>query len=130
MAEDKRCYDCGVLPGELHVEGCDVERCPFCGGQAISCGCDDETWSTRRMPWTGEWPGKTACRELGLWCRDLDRKTLAPIDGVAARMEGAEASDILWHQPCREDDPGAHEDLNRLYSSAMWDSATQTWVAR
>jgi hypothetical protein len=36
---DKRCHDCDCLEGELHDRGCDMERCPFCGGQLISCDC-------------------------------------------------------------------------------------------
>ena len=36
------CHDCAVVPGELHVPGCDCEDCPLCHRQAISCGCEIE----------------------------------------------------------------------------------------
>ncbi|GMT48643.1 MAG: hypothetical protein IEMM0008_0182 [bacterium] len=42
---DVPCHDCGVLKGQFHVDGCDVEECPACKGQVISCECldnDDE----------------------------------------------------------------------------------------
>ncbi len=34
-----RCHDCDVLEGEIHELSCDMERCPFCGRQLITCGC-------------------------------------------------------------------------------------------
>jgi hypothetical protein len=41
--DNSRCGDCYVAPGGFHHPGCDMEDCPRCGGQLISCGClDDE----------------------------------------------------------------------------------------
>jgi len=34
------CGDCGRLEGQLHIAGCDIERCPKCHGQLLSCACD------------------------------------------------------------------------------------------
>jgi hypothetical protein len=39
---DHRCPDCDVDVGEFHLPGCDIEVCPGCGGQSISCGCADD----------------------------------------------------------------------------------------
>jgi hypothetical protein len=33
------CHDCGILEGEFHVPNCDVEECPVCRGQLLSCEC-------------------------------------------------------------------------------------------
>lgn len=38
MNKDK-CGDCGCKVNELHEVGCDLERCPVCGGQLVSCNC-------------------------------------------------------------------------------------------
>ena len=39
MSDEKRCHDCGVKIGEFHKLGCDMEECPFCHHQLISCDC-------------------------------------------------------------------------------------------
>lgn len=43
-----RCGDCNVARGGYHHLGCDMQRCPVCRGQLLSCGChfdEDEPFS-------------------------------------------------------------------------------------
>ena len=37
-----KCGDCACIIGQYHRLGCDVERCPNCGRQLISCPCEFE----------------------------------------------------------------------------------------
>lgn len=46
-----RCHDCRVPAGEVHHHGCDMEECPACGEQSITCDCrwageedDEDDW--------------------------------------------------------------------------------------
>ena len=49
-ADKYPCHDCMVIKGELHVVGCDVEECPACGGQALSCQCEYDGESAEINP--------------------------------------------------------------------------------
>lgn len=111
MGEDEmqaeRCPDCHANPGQLHEWDCDVEQCPSCGGQLISCSCGDETPPDERMPWTGRWPGVAECREFGWHSKS--------VPGVG-------------YVPCDAGDEGDAEDLNRLRKSARWDRLEKRFV--
>ena len=66
----KNCPDCGVKPGEVHLDNCDVERCSQCGWQKLSCGihsgCDGTKHDKNFARWTGLWPGAAEADALGI----------------------------------------------------------------
>jgi hypothetical protein len=69
MAEAIRhdtCHDCGAALGRKHKDGCEVERCPHCGGQAPGCVGFDPN-DPRRQPWNGRWPGEEDAERLGFF---------------------------------------------------------------
>lgn len=39
-ADKYPCHDCRIIKGQYHVKSCDVEQCPLCGKQALSCNCE------------------------------------------------------------------------------------------
>lgn len=42
FGQTEPCHDCGILKGQYHVPGCDVEQCSGCLCQSIDCYCEDE----------------------------------------------------------------------------------------
>lgn len=50
------CHDCGVPEGAIHEYGCDMEICPFCGHQLLSCDCCYEFLAIDVSP--GSWAYK------------------------------------------------------------------------
>jgi len=37
---DAVCHDCAASTGQRHHFMCDMEQCPRCGNQALTCDCD------------------------------------------------------------------------------------------
>ena len=105
------CPRCGVMPGELHHLGCDVEQCPECGAQLITSvrsllDDEDRPANRDRIPWTGKWPGFLECEEFGWFA-------IGP----------------PWVS-CAPGTPGAIPDVNRLHGSgeAVWDPTLKRFV--
>jgi len=110
--KEKKCQDCKVSPDKIHKSNCDVETCPLCGLQLLTCGCDLTRVSDNdRIPWSGETHGCKDCREYDLW---------------ATFVKGRG-----WI-PCDKRERGATEDLNTLMSSPdfEWNQKEKRWMKK
>jgi len=56
---DEPCGDCNAEQGEVHLDGCDIEVCPRCGGQMMICltGGSRCQWPNLRYHYVNEKPG-------------------------------------------------------------------------
>ena len=84
---NKRCHDCGITnkKGNIHHQGCDMERCPRCDGQLLACGCAyvscDDT--------CGDWE-ENGCNEL-----HAGTTHLLPDRGVITTYTKSRQKDIM-----------------------------------
>jgi hypothetical protein len=68
--KDLDCPGCGTAPGEWHHRGCDIEQCPYCGGQAVCCDSEDDLIPLDdRLRWTGLWPGEAEAITFRWFCK-------------------------------------------------------------
>ena len=140
----RRCGDCDVEPGQLHVGGCDLERCVFCGGQSISCNCiyeingiDTEDMETTHPEIYYKGPTEEMCA-----VREVEEEKYGgrlPWTGVYPGTEECiefgwfvkwvEESPRKW-QECGPDDPDAVPNVSRLQMGATWDRSARRWHIR
>lgn len=70
------CGDCGVREGEFHSPGCDMEICPFCLQQLITCGCCYEHLGLDCSPGTWTWHNGLNKEQNARWSRILEAEGL------------------------------------------------------
>ncbi len=72
------CHDCGAKEGEIHEFGCDMEYCPYCGGQLLSCACAYKFLKLDCRPGTRVYQKGMTPKEVERWISLLDLKGRVP----------------------------------------------------
>jgi hypothetical protein len=76
--EKPKCHDCGAEEGQLHEYGCDMERCPYCLGQLITCGCIYRILGIDCAPGTRVYSEGPSDEQRNLWIAVLNKKGRIP----------------------------------------------------
>jgi len=141
MSLPNLCHDCRAKPGEMHMPGCDTERCARCGGQSLSCGCVYEVNGMNAVMLSEEHPEIYKGGPTKKMWKVFD----AEIEKLGGRLPWtgvwpgeAECIEFGWYsrysddkgwERCKADDEGACPDLNRLCGGgAVWDVKARRWV--
>ena len=108
--KETNCPDCGVAIGQPHLPGCDIESCPKCGLQLLSCDCtNSEVSAFERLPWTGLWQGIAEAVEN---------------DWYVCMVQGAG-----WVR-CNSTVSGAMPDRTRVLFEHDWDPSKRAFIHR
>ena len=113
------CHDCGVVKGMFHMEGCDVEACPRCFGQLLSCGC---AWN-EGPPETDIRPLDVQVEEARRWAERMPEprpvERLTETEKEAAGQGGAPVAPPLARSPTRSRLSRSRPSLSPEESSAL-----------
>jgi hypothetical protein len=93
-----------------HLDGCDIAQCHNCGGQRLTCQCEDSGTDV----WTGYSPGVKEAEEYHFFCK---------IGKISVGLGAI-------HVPvaCPFDDPDAEADVNQMKRSCVWDKDKKRFI--